>query len=410
MKRKLVIVGAGMASGRLLEHLLRLAPDFYEITLFGAELLGNYNRIMLSSVLAGEVTYDEIVTHDAAWYSRNGIECRFGETITKINRTARTLHSRNGETPYDRLVIATGSAPFVIPVAGKDLQGVLSFRDADDVSAMFMAAARPQAKNAVVLGGGLLGLEAAAGLKARGMNVRVLHLMGHLMERQLDPAAGHLLQREMENRGIEINCRAQTTAILGHKRTEAVLLDDGTIYPADLVVMATGIRPETRIATDAGLTVERGVVVDDQMRTSDPAILAVGECVEHAGICYGFVDPIYRMAEVAAQTLIDEQDAFRPVALGTQLKVSGVNVFSAGNFMGASGTEVVTLTDPGLGVYKKVVIADGRLVGAVLYGDTLDSAWYLDLIRNGAPVETIRDDLMFGRAMAERNLPQQQAA
>ena len=199
-------------------------------------------------------------------------------------------------------MIATGSAPFIIPVAGKELQGVLSFRDFDDVNAMLAVAGRPGMK-VVVLGGGLLGLEAAAGLKARGMSVAVLHLMGHLMERQLDPGAGRLLQRALEARGIEVHCNAQTTAILGHKRAEAVLLDDGTIYPADLVVMATGIRPETRIATDAGLNVERGIVVDDQMRTSDPNIFAIGECVEHAGICYGLVEPIYDMAAVVARTL-----------------------------------------------------------------------------------------------------------
>jgi len=254
----------------------------------------------------------------------------------------------------------------------------------------------------VILGGGLLGLEAAAGLRARGMNVLVLHLMGHLMERQLDPAAGLLLQRELERKGIDVRCGAQTTAILGHRRAEAVLLDDGTIYPADLVVMATGIRPETRIAVDAGLNVERGIVVDDKMRTSDPHILAVGECVEHEGICYGLVDPIYQMAAVAAKTLAGEEAAFRTVEPGTHLKVTGVNVFSAGDFLGAPGTEQIVLSDPGLGVYKKLVIAHGRLAGAVLFGDTIDGNWYLDLIRSGTPIEAMRDDLMFGRAMAER--------
>jgi nitrite reductase (NADH) large subunit len=314
---------------------------------------------------------------------------------------AKTIYSRNGATPYDKLVIATGSAPFVIPVAGKELQGVLSFRDLDDVNAMLAVAARPGMK-VVVLGGGLLGLEAAAGLKARGMSVAVLHLMGHLMERQLDPAAGRLLQRALEARGIEVHCNAQTTAILGHKRAEAVLLDDGTIYPVDLVVMSTGIRPETRIATDAGLTVERGIVVDDQMRTSDPDIFAVGECVEHAGIRYGLVEPLYDMAMVVARTLSDDEAAFRPVQFGTNLKVTGVNVFSAGDFLGAPGTEQIEFSDPGLGSYKKLVIADGRLVGAVLFGDTVDGNWYLELIRSGASIDRFRGDLMFGRALAER--------
>jgi nitrite reductase (NADH) large subunit len=401
MKRKLVVIGAGMASGRLLEQLLKAARDAYEVTLFGAEPRGNYNRIMLSPVLAGEAGYEDIVTHTADWYAAHGIDCRFGETVTRIDRAARTVHSRRGKTPYDRLVIATGSAPFIIPVAGKELQGALSFRDLDDVDAMLAFAGRPQT-NAVVLGGGLLGLEAAAGLKKRGMNVRVLHLMGHLMERQLDATAGDLLQKHLEWRGIDIHCRAQTTAILGHKRAEAVLLDDGTIYPADLVVMATGIRPETRIATDAGIQVERGIVVDDRMQTSDPDILAVGECVEHAGICYGLVEPIYEMAAVAARTLAGEQAAFRPAEPGTHLKISGVDVFSAGDFLGAPGTEQIVLSDPGIGAYKKLVIAGGRLVGAVLFGDTIDGNWYLELIRGGTDVEPIRDDLMFGRAMVAR--------
>jgi nitrite reductase (NADH) large subunit len=396
--RKLVVVGAGMASGHMLEHLLKV-PDAYDVTLFGAEPRGNYNRIMLSPVLAGETTYDEIVTHDSDWYATNGITCRFGETVTKINRATRTVYSRSGETPYDKLVLATGSAPFIIPVVGKELQGVLSFRDLDDVNAMLAVAQRPGAQ-VVVLGGGLLGLEAAAGLQARGMQVVLLHLMGHLMERQLDPAAGLLLQKELEGRGITVHCRAHTTAILGHKRAEAVLLNDGTIYPADLVVMATGIRPETRVATDAGLHVERGIVVDEQMQTSDHDILAVGECVEHAGVCYGLVDPIYNMAAVAARTLLGEQSSFRSVEIGTHLKVTGVNVFSAGDFLGAAGTESVTLSDFGLKTYKKLVIKDGRLVGAVLFGDTADGLWYLDLIRTAAPVTDIRDDLVFGRSIA----------
>ena len=409
MKRKLVVVGAGMASGRMLERLLKASQDSYDVTLFGAEPRGNYNRIMLSAVLAGEASPDEIATHDSAWYAAHGVACRFGETVTRINRATKTVHSRNGETPYDKLVLATGSAPFIIPVAGKELHGVLSFRDLDDVNAMLALAERPGTQ-AVVLGGGLLGLEAAAGLKARGMQVVVLHLMGHLMERQLDPVAGLLLQKELEGRSIAIRCRAQTTAILGHKRAEAVLLDDGTIYPADLVVMATGIRPETRIATDAGLQVERGIVVDDQMRTSDRDILAVGECVEHGSICYGLADPIYGMAAVAARTLLGEVAAFSSVELGTHLKVTGVSVFSAGDFLGAAGTEFVTLNDPGLKTYKKLVIKDGRIVGAVLFGDTADGLWYLDLIRSGVSIEAMRDDIIFGRALAEQSMTKKLAA
>lgn len=371
------------------------------MTLFGAEPRGNYNRIMLSPVLAGEAAFDDIVTHDAAWYAEHGVACRFGETVTKIDRAAKTVHSRNGETPYDKLVLATGSTPFIIPVAGKDLQNVYSFRDLDDVNAMLAAAAKP-GMNVVVLGGGLLGLEAAAALRARGMRVVVLHLMGHLMERQLDPAGALLLQRWLEARGIEVHCRAQTKAILGHKRAEAVLLDDGRIFPADLVVMATGIRPETRIATDAGLNVERGIVVDDQMRTSDPDIYALGECAQHDGTCYGFVEPLYDMAAVVAKGLAGEAARFRPVQFGTNLKVTGVNLFSAGDFIGTADTEEIRYSDPGLSTYKKLVIADGHLVGVVLFGDTADGPWYLDLIRSGTVIEPFRNDIIFGRALAEQ--------
>lgn len=401
MTERLVVIGSGMASGRMLEHLFAAAPGTYDVTLFGAEQRGNYNRIMLSPVLAGEASYEQIVTHDADWYAAHNVACRFGETVTRIDRAAKVVRSRNGETPYDRLVIATGSAPFIIPVAGKELQGVVAFRDLDDVTAMIAAAEKPGGK-AVIIGGGLLGLEAAAALRMRGMDVVVLHLMGHLMELQLDPASGFLLQKELEGRGIRIHCRAQTTAILGHKRAEAVLLDDGTIYPADLVVMAAGIRPETRIATDARLHVERGIVVDDRMLTSDPDILAIGECVEHNSICYGFVAPLYDMAAVAAKTLAGEDAAFRPLQTAINLKVTGVHVFSAGDFIGAAGSDCLTFTDPGLRTYKKLVLSDGKLAGAVLFGDTVDGPWYLDLIRNGTPVDGFRDDLIFGRALVER--------
>jgi nitrite reductase (NADH) large subunit len=401
MKERLVIVGSGMASGRLLEHLFETAPDAFDVTLFGAEPRGNYNRILLSPVLAGEEAAEQIIIHDTDWYAARRIECRFGETVTKIDRDNKTVRSRSGGTPYDRLVIATGSAPFVVPVAGRELRGVLTFRDLDDVDAMIAAASKPAAK-AVVIGGGLLGLEAAAALRKRRVDVVLLHLMGHLMELQLDPAAGRLLQKEMEARGIKVHCRAQTTAILGHRQAEAVLLDDGTIYPADLVVMAAGVRPETRVATDARLHVERGIVVDNQMRTSDPAILAVGECAEHDTRCYGFVEPLYEMAAVAAKTLSGEGAAFQPAQTATRLKVTGVDVFSAGNFASAPDNEEIVLSDPGGRIYKKLIVRNDRLIGAVLFGDTADGSWYFDLIRSGEPIARFRDDLVFGRALALR--------
>jgi nitrite reductase (NADH) large subunit len=397
MKQKLVVIGAGMASGRMLEHLFAADPGRYEVTLFGAEPRGNYNRIMLSPVLAGEKAYADIVTHDAAWYAAHGVDCRFGETVTAIDRKRKVVVSKAGGTPYDRLVIATGSAPFIIPLPGKDLPGVMAFRDLDDVNRMIAAAEKPRAK-AVVIGGGLLGLEAAAALRLRGMEVVVLHLMGHLMERQLDPAAGALLKRELEGRGIRIHTKAQTKAILGNGKVEAVALDDGTIYPADIVVMAVGIRPETRIAVDSGLHVERGIVVDDRMVTADPDIVALGECAEHQRVVYGLVAPLYDMARVAALTLCGEEAAFRPVQTATQLKVTGVSLYSAGDFAEAEDREEIVLRDAASGVYKRLVLKNDKLIGAVLYGDTGDGPWFFDLVRAGTDTAPMRDTLIFGES------------
>jgi nitrite reductase (NADH) large subunit len=397
MKQRLVVIGAGMASGRVLEHLLEDNPDAYDVTLFGAEPRGNYNRIMLSPVLSGEKRYEDIVTHDAGWYAARGVTCRFGETVTSIDRKRKLVISKGGETPFDKLLIATGSAPFIIPVAGKDLPGVMAFRDLDDVQRMIAAAEVPGAR-AVVIGGGLLGLEAAAALRLRGMEVVVLHLMGHLMERQLDPAAGELLKAELEARGIRIHCKAQTKGIVGKDRVEAVVLEDGTIYPADIVVMAVGIRPETRIATDAGLHVERGIVVDDRMVTADPDILAVGECVQHGPVVYGLVAPLYEMAKVAAKTLAGVDAAFRPVQTATQLKVTGVSLYSAGDFAEAADREEIVLRDVSAGTYKRLVLKDDRIIGAVLYGETGDGPWFFDKLREGSAVGPERDRLLFGAA------------
>ncbi len=397
MKQKLVVIGAGMASGRALEHLFDSAPGLFDVTLFGAEPRGNYNRIMLSPVLSGEKSYEEIVTHDAAWYAAHGVTCRFGETVTAIDRARKQVVSVGGRTPYDKLVIATGSAPFIIPVPGRDLPGVISYRDLDDTNAMIAAAQRPGGR-AVVIGGGLLGLEAAAGLALRGMEVTVIHLMGHLMERQLDPAAGYLLQKELASRGIRIHCKGATKAILGDGRVEAVLLEDGTVYPADLVVMAVGIRPETRIATDAQLEVGRGIVVNDQMVTSDPDILALGECAEHDEQLFGLVAPLYDMAKVAARTLLAEPAAFRPVQTATKLKVTGCDLFSAGDFAEAEGREDIVLRDPARGVYKRLVLEDDRLIGAVMYGDTADGNWFFGLIKDATDISEMRETLIFGPA------------
>ncbi|MGP9790842.1 nitrite reductase large subunit NirB [Roseinatronobacter sp. NSM] len=397
MKRKLVIIGAGMASGRVLDHLLAADPDGWDITVFNAEPRGNYNRILLSPVLSGEKTYADIVTHDDGFYARHNITCRFGEAVVKIDRARKIVYSNAGGAPYDRLLIATGSAPFILPVAGKDLAGVVTYRDIDDTNAM-MAAADKAGGRAVVIGGGLLGLEAAAGLKARGMEVTVIHLMGHLMERQLDPAAGYLLQKDLEARGIAVHCKGATKAILGKDHVEAVLLEDGTVYPADMVCMAVGIRPETRLATDAALDVARGITVTDQMVTSDPDILAVGECVEHDGQLFGLVAPLYDQARVVAATLLGQDAAFAPVQTATKLKVTGVDLFSAGDFADGAGREDVVYRDPARGVYKRLVIEDDCLMGAVMYGDTADGSWFFGLIKDGTDISDMRDTLIFGPA------------
>ena len=394
---KLVVVGAGMASGRALEHIFEEAPGRFDVTLFGAEPRGNYNRLMLSPVLAGEKEYEQIITHDAEWYRDHGVQTRFGETVTGIDRARKVIVSKTGETPYDKLIIATGSAPFIIPLPGKDLPGVMAFRDLDDVNRMVDVSKRAGSK-AVVIGGGLLGLEAAAALNARGMEVVVLHLMGHVMERQLDPAAGYLLQRDLEARGIKVHCKAQTKAILGQDRVEAVALEDGTVYGADIVVMAVGIRPETRIAVDAGLHVERGIVVNDQMVTSDPDVLALGECVEHEKIVYGLVAPLYDQAKILAKTLAKVDAAFRPVQTATQLKVTGVSVYSAGDFADAEDREEIVLRDATSGIYKRLVLKEDRVIGAVLYGETADGPWFFDMIRKGTDTRDMRDTLIFGQA------------
>ncbi len=394
MKQKLVVIGAGMASGRMLEHLFEAGGDF-EVTLFNAEPRGNYNRIMLSPVLSGEKSYDEIVTHDEDWYARQGVSCRFGEAVTRIDRDRKVVVGAKGEVPYDKLVIATGSAPFIIPVEGKDLPGVITYRDLDDTNAMIEASATEDAK-AVVIGGGLLGLEAAAGLKARGMDVTVVHLMGHLMERQLDPAAGYLLQKDLEGRGIKVACKSSTAAIVGDGKVEAVLLEDNTTYPADLVVMAVGIRPETRLANDAGIEVGRGIIVSDQLVTSDPDILALGECVEHEEQLFGLVAPLYDQARVMAKTLMADAAAFRPVQTATKLKVTGVDLYSAGDFAEGDGREEIVYRDAMRGVYKRLVIEEDRVIGAVMYGDTGDGPWFFDKIKSGEDIGPIRETLIFG--------------
>jgi nitrite reductase (NADH) large subunit len=398
MIEKLIIIGNGMAPGRMLEHLLERAPGRYSITIFNAEPRVNYDRIMLSPVLSGEKAYEEIIIHGDGWYIKNEIMLYKGHKIVSIDRSAKTVTSNHGVTEtYDKLVIATGSSPFILPVPGHDLAGVLTYRDLDDVNAMLLAA--QSRSKAVVIGGGLLGLEAAAGLNSQGMDVSVVHLMPTLMERQLDPAAGYLLRRAIEDRGIRVFTKANTKMIVGKTKVEAVELTDGTIIPATLVVMAAGIKPNSQLAKDIGVTVNRGIVVDSGMRTSDPDVFALGECAEVGGHVYGLVAPLYEMARVAAAQLAGDATAsFVHSDTPTKLKVTGIDLFSVGDFAEGDDRQEIVLRDATAGVYKRVILKDDRVIGTVLYGEVADGAWFSDLKKKRTDISQMRDTLIFGQA------------
>ena len=398
-RKQLVVIGNGMAGVRTVEELLKIAPELYDITVFGAEPHPNYNRIMLSPVLAGEQTVDDIVLNPVDWYADHGITLHMGKPVTSVNRRARTVTAADGtQARYDRLLLATGSQPFVLPVPGHDLQGVVTYRDITDTNAMIEAARTH--RHAVVIGGGLLGLEAANGLALRGMDVTVVHLGDWLLERQLDRVAADLLQAKLSERGLRFALSAHTAACLGDAegRVRAVQLKDGTEVPADLVVMAAGVRPDVRLATAIGLQCNRGVLVSDTLQTlTDPRIYAVGECANHRGMAYGLVAPLYEQAVVCANHLADFGiGRYLGSQVSTKLKVTGIDLFSAGDFMGADGTEAIVLRDPVRGIYKKLVLKDGVLVGACLYGDIDDGSAYFELIRSGTSVAEQRDTLAFG--------------
>ena len=400
MKRAhLVMIGNGMAGCRTLEELLKIAPDLYRITVFGAEPHPNYNRILLSPVLAGELTVQDIILNDLAWYESHDISLHAGSRVERIDRTHRKVIAADGqEAAYDRLLLATGSNPFILPVPGNDLPGVISYRDIADTEAMIAAAS--EHRHAVVIGAGLLGLEAANGLALRGMKVTVVHLMPWIMERQLDRVAAAMLQGSLEEKGLKFLLQKQTECLLAGKsgRVGAVAFKDGETIPADLVVMAAGIRPNIDLAKRAGLHCNRGVVVNDTMQTFDPRIYAVGECAEHRGTAYGLVAPLFEQAKVCATHLAHFGiGRYGGSLVSTKLKVTGIDVFSAGDFIGGDGNEEITLNDPNGGVYKKLVLKDDRIVGSVLYGDTVDSSWYLQLMKDRQDVREIRDHLMFGQ-------------
>jgi nitrite reductase (NADH) large subunit len=393
--QRLVLIGNGMAGMRAIEEIIARAPGRYAITIFGAEPHGNYDRIQLSPVLAGEKEFDTILLHGRDWYERHGIALYTGEKIIAIDRAAREVVSETGgRTPYDFLVLATGSLPIMLPVSGAALPGVLTFRTIADVEAMQRAAEK--AGRAVVIGGGLLGLEAAYGLKRRGMDVTVLHLMPHLMERQLDPVAGAMLKQDLTRRGIEIITNAATESILGANRVSAVVLTDGREIAADLVVMAVGIRPNVELAHSCDLAINRGIEINDRLETNDPAIYAIGECVEHRGTVFGLVAPLYDMAQtLAARFSGDESALYEPAASATRLKVTGIDMFSAGDIYGDEDTEIVMFRDAARGIYKRLVMRDAQLVGTLLYGAVGDGATYLDLMQKRRAICGQRETLMF---------------
>jgi nitrite reductase (NADH) large subunit len=395
----LVIVGNGMAAARLVDELAKTALGRYAIAVIGEEPRLAYNRVLLSSVLAGETASHEIELKPADWWRDRGVTLKYGCAVTEIDVGRRELRIANDESvEFSKLVLATGSTPLRLNVPGAELAGVHTFRDSRDVDLLLTLAAAK--KRVVVVGGGLLGLEAAYGLAKAGAPVTLVHLMDRLMERQLDAPAAALLKSLVEPRGITVLLNANTSRILGERRVEGVELADGRRIDADAVIFAAGIRPNIALASAAGIPAGRGIIVDDQLQTGARGIFALGECAEHRGVCYGLVEPAYEQARVLAQHLAGRTAVYCGSVVATNLKVSGVSVFSAGDYLSGDSTESIVLSDVGRGTYKKLVISEGRLAGAVLVGDVADALWYLDLIRGREEVARIRKDMMFGRPAA----------
>jgi nitrite reductase (NADH) large subunit len=402
MQDKLIVIGNGMAGMRTVEELLKLAPDRYDITVFGAEPHGNYNRIMLSPVLSGEKTIEEIMINDFTWYEKNNItlHCGAGKNVVKIDRKNRQVISEDGTTEnYDRLLIATGATPFIIPLPGHELKGVIAFRDIADVETMLQTAKTK--KNAIVIGGGLLGLEAANGLAKQGMNVTVVHNVDTLMNRQLDQPSAQLLRKSLEDKGLRFKTGTASKEILddGAGNVKSLVFADGEEVPADIIVMTAGIRPNIALAQSAGIHCDKGIVVNDTLQTFDPKIYAVGECIQHRGDLFGLVAPIWDQAKVCANHLAGFGiGIYKSLATSTKLKVTGIDLFSAGDFQGDESSEDIVFQDPKKGIYKKVVLKDDKIVGAVMFGNTLDGAWYFQLMKDQTNVADFRDSLLFGQA------------
>jgi nitrite reductase (NADH) large subunit len=407
MKRRLIVIGNGMAGIRTVEELLALAPERYEITVISSEPVGAYNRIMLSPVLAGEKKFEDIVTHHEGWYAERGITLLAGRTVTEIQRARREVLLDDGSVlPYDRIVLATGSNPFIVPVPGHQHPDVVSFRDIRDVNLMITATAVK--RRVAVIGGGLLGLEAANGLLKQGVEVTVIHDMPHLMNRQLDPEASEFLKAELEARGMHFRLGTLTAQIVANEATgglDKLVFKDGSELPTDLVVMAVGIRPNVALAKKVGLQVDKAILVNDTMQTFDPCIYAVGECVQHRGALFGLVAPLFEQAKVCANHLAEMGIArYVQQATATSLKVSGVSLFSAGDFTDAEAESLI-LRDPASGVYKRLLVKNDRVIGSVLYGDTNDGNWYFDLIREQRNVASMRESLLFGKSEYEQAVP-----
>lgn len=399
MSEPLVIVGNGMAAARLVDELSKTALGRYAVAVIGDEPRLAYNRVLLSSVLAGETQSHDIELKPAGWWRDRGVTLKYGCRATEIDVGRRELKVANDESiNFSKLIMATGSTALRLNLPGADLAGVHTFRDTRDVDLLLTLAA--QKKRVVVVGGGLLGLEAAYGLAKAGAPVTLIHLMDRLMERQLDAPAAELLKSLVERKGVKVLLNANTARIDGGSRVEGVELTDGRRLDAEAVIFAAGIRPNVALAREAGIPVNRGVVVDDHLQTGVADIFALGECAEHRGTCYGLVEPAYEQARVLARHLAGAAAAYNGSVVSTNLKVSGVGVFSAGDFVGAEGSETIVLSDVKYGAYKKLVIADGRLTGAVLVGETGDALWYLELIRSRQSIAAIRSDMMFGRALA----------
>jgi nitrite reductase (NADH) large subunit len=391
-----------MAAARLVEELAKMALGRYAIAVIGDEPRLAYNRVLLSSVLSGETASEDIELRPASWWRDRGVTLKYGCVATEIDVGRRELKIAGEQSlEFSRLVLATGSAPLRLNVPGADLAGVHTFRDSRDVDLLLTLAA--QKKRVVVVGGGLLGLEAAYGLAKAGAVVTLIHLMDRLMERQLDSPAAELLKTLVEHKGIKILLNANTARLLGETQVQGIELTDGRSLDADAVIFAAGIRPNVALARDAGVPVNRGIVVDDRLQTAAADIFALGECAEHRGICYGLVEPAYEQARVLARHLAGGNASYSGSVVATNLKVSGVSVFSAGDLNAADGAETIVLNDFWRGIYKKLVIANGRLTGAVLVGETQDALWYLELIRKHAPIAKIRSDMMFGRSLAIRS-------